>query len=160
MKLRGYKWNLTKENRLPCASDSCWHRDCLLDTAVASREIRQQHHLRAQCTPGGTGCVWEGPSGAPCGAPALTSSDCAFFLRKRFHLLIFRERGREGEREGEKHWSAASCSHPDQELNLQPSHVPWPWIEQTTFHFAERRPTNWATLVRADHASWTQLKWE
>ena len=46
-----------------------------------------------------------------------------FFFR--FYLFIFRQRGREGEREGEKHQCAlASCVHhnpgmcPDWELNL------------------------------------------
>ena len=31
------------------------------------------------------------------------------FFRKGFYLFIFRQRGREGERKGEKHWSVASC---------------------------------------------------
>ena len=39
---------------------------------------------------------------------------------KRFYLFIFRERGREGEREGEKHWPATWGMLPDQESNLQP----------------------------------------
>ena len=39
--------------------------------------------------------------------------------------IDFRERGRERERNKridvrEKHWSVASCTHPDQELNLLP----------------------------------------
>ena len=56
------------------------------------------------------------------------------FLKKDFYLLIFRERGREGEREGEKH-QCVVASHepptgdmagnpgmcPDWELNQQPS---------------------------------------
>ena len=33
-------------------------------------------------------------------------------LKKRLYLFIFGERAREGEREGEKHRSAASCMHP------------------------------------------------
>ena len=38
-----------------------------------------------------------------------------FFLR--FYLFIFRERGREGEREGEKHpWVVASCTPPARDL--------------------------------------------
>ena len=28
---------------------------------------------------------------------------CFLFFKKRFHLFIFREKGREGEREGEEH---------------------------------------------------------
>ena len=44
-------------------------------------------------------------------------------------LFILRERGREGERErnnnvGEKHRSIASCTSPNQGLNLKPRHVP------------------------------------
>ena len=55
------------------------------------------------------------------------------FLKKKFYLFIFRERGREGEREGEKHHCVVA-SHvpstrdpalnpgmcPDWELNQQP----------------------------------------
>ena len=55
-----------------------------------------------------------------------------FSFFKRLYLFIFRERGREWEREGEKHWSAASPTPPpgdlahnpgmclDQDLNQQP----------------------------------------
>ena len=35
-------------------------------------------------------------------------------------------------------------------LNPQPRHVPWPGIEQVTFHFVGQHPTHWATPVRAD----------
>ena len=38
-------------------------------------------------------------------------------------LFIFRERGREEERQGEKHRSVASCTCPDQGSNLQPRHA-------------------------------------
>ena len=46
------------------------------------------------------------------------------------YLFIYRERGREGEREGEKHQcekdiNLTSRIHPDQRQNLQPRHVPW-----------------------------------
>ena len=54
-----------------------------------------------------------------------------------------RERGREGEgretervnreREGEKHWSVASHTHPDRWRNLQPRNGPWPGIQAATF---------------------------
>ena len=33
----------------------------------------------------------------------FSTSMCILFLKKRFYLFIFRQRGREGEREGEKH---------------------------------------------------------
>ena len=81
---------------------------------------------------------------------------CAAWFFLRFHLFIFRERGREGEREGEKHWCersihclVASCTHPSWGSNLQPRHVPWPGIEPVTFHFARWCPTHWASPVRA-----------
>ena len=44
--------------------------------------------------------------------------------KKKIYLFIFRERGREGEREGEKHQSVASHTCPNQELNPQSRHVP------------------------------------
>ena len=52
-----------------------------------------------------SGCVWGVPEVVP-------------FFKKRFYLFIFRERGRKGEREGEKHrckkhWSVASPKGPD-----------------------------------------------
>ena len=49
-----------------------------------------------------------------------------FFFFKDF---VFRERGREEERGGEKHRSAASRTPLNQEPGLQPRHVPWPGIE-------------------------------
>ena len=52
--------------------------------------------------------------------PALPGSH--FFLR--FHLFSFRERGREGEREGEKHQCAvAYCVPPAEGPGPQPRHV-------------------------------------
>ena len=56
-------------------------------------------------------------------------------------LIDLRERGREGEREGKKHRSAASCLCPDQGTNLQPRHVPWPGIEPWPFGLEEDTPT-------------------
>ena len=41
-----------------------------------------------------------------------------------FLKFIFREKGREGEREEKKHPLVASCMHPNQGLSLQPRHVP------------------------------------
>ena len=47
------------------------------------------------------------------------------FFFKRFYLFIFREKGREGEREGEKHQCVvASQVPPTGEPGLQPRHVP------------------------------------
>ena len=63
----------------------------------------------------------------------LPKKDCLIILFLRFYLFIFRERGREGENQGEKHlYAVASCTpptgdptyktgmHPDWELNQQP----------------------------------------
>ena len=51
---------------------------------------------------------------------------------------MFRERGREGEREGEKHRCErdtliGSCTHSDWGPNLQPRYVPWLGIISATF---------------------------
>ena len=52
---------------------------------------------------------------------------CFFFglLKKRFYLFIFRERGREGEREGEKH-QCVLASHvlPSEDLAHNPGMCP------------------------------------
>ena len=71
-------------------------------------------------------------------------------------LIDLREKkgGRERERERninvrDKHWSVASCMHPDPKLNLQPRYVSWPEIEPMTFWFTNDAPTSWATLARA-----------
>ena len=44
---------------------------------------------------------------------------------KRFYLFIFRERGREGEREGEKYqYVVASCTPPSEDLAHNPGMCP------------------------------------
>ena len=74
---------------------------------------------------------------------------------KRFYLFNFRERGREEEREGEKHWcvrdTLITClSHaPSRGPGPQPRHVPWWGIEPAAFHFAGWHSIHWATLTRA-----------
>ena len=68
------------------------------------------------------------------------------FLKKYFIYLFiyFRERGREGEREGEKHQCVvASHTSPHWGLSPQPRRVPWPGIELVTFWFMEQHPTHW-----------------
>ena len=94
------------------------------------------------------------------GVPAITST---FHLRRGGKqekqkgayfsfckiLFFYTERGREGRKEGEKHQSVASCTHPVQGWNLQPIHMSWPGIELATFRFAGWCPTNWATPVKA-----------
>ena len=73
----------------------------------------------------------------------------------RTYLCIFREGGREGEREREKHphvreTSIDCLSHmPNWGPSPQPRHVSWLGIEPATLHFAGRYPTHWATPVRA-----------
>ena len=69
-------------------------------------------------------------------------------------LIDFTERGREGEKEGEKHEcekhrSVASHTCPDQGPNLQPRHVPWLGTEPTTFQSTGWCSNNWATPARA-----------
>ena len=78
------------------------------------------------------------------------------FIYLFIYLFIYSERkeGREKERERnmdvrEKHSLVASCTHPDQEPNLQPRHEPWRAIKPATFHFTGRCPTDWAMLVKA-----------
>ena len=56
----------------------------------------------------------------------LSFNLCTTFLTDfllRFYLFIFRQRGREGEREGEKH-QCVVASHVHQSPGLQPRHVP------------------------------------
>ena len=52
-------------------------------------------------------------------------------------LILERREGREGGRETSiqernKYWSATLSTRPNQRLNLQPRHVPWPRIEPVT----------------------------
>ena len=61
-----------------------------------------------------------------------------FFFR--FYLFIFRERGREGEREGKK-YQCAVASHvppPQGGPGRQPRHGPWLGIEPATLWFTAR----------------------
>ena len=77
-----------------------------------------------------------------------------YVILKRFYLFIFRERGREGEREGEKHWCAREtligCLLHTSNWRSGPQlrHVPWLGIEPVTFHLAGPCPTRWTTPVR------------
>ena len=74
-----------------------------------------------------------------------------------FILFIFRERGREGEREGEKHPcvrdTPISClSHaPNWGPGLSPRHVPWLGIKPATSLSLSYHSTHWATPVSYTH---------
>ena len=65
-------------------------------------------------------------------------------------LFISRERGKEGDREGEKHQCvvASHMSHTG-EPGLQPRHVPWLGIEPSAFQFTSQYSVHWATPIRA-----------
>ena len=70
-----------------------------------------------------------------------------FFLR--FYLFIFRERGKEREREGVKHQCVvASCAPRTGEPGLRPRHVPSMNIKPVTLWFAGRHSIHWATPAR------------
>ena len=77
------------------------------------------------------------------------------FFFKRFSLFIFRERGRVGEREGEKlrcgrdTWIGCLSQAPSWGPGLQPRPVPWLGIKPATFWFASLPSTHWATPARA-----------
>ena len=62
------------------------------------------------------------------------------------YLFIFSQRGREGEREGEKHQClVASCKPHTGKPGLQPRHVPQLGIELATIWFAGQRSIHRAT---------------
>ena len=78
---------------------------------------------------------------------------------KRFYLFIFRERGREGEREGEEHQWVASCTPHNSGPNLQSRLVSWLGIEPVPFLFVGWCLTTWATPIRAMfHIFWEYIQ--
>ena len=50
--------------------------------------------------------------------------NCCLFFFLRFYLSIFRKRGKEGEREGEKHWSVVSHTPPSRDMAPNPGMYP------------------------------------
>ena len=58
-----------------------------------------------------------------------------FYPYPRTRLVILERGGREGEREGEKHWSVASYVCPNHGPNLHPRYVLWPGTEPATLRF-------------------------
>ena len=96
---------------------------------------------------------------------STTFTYTSIFLKKYFiYLLIFRESGREGEKEGEKHQCEREISigclsyTPWLGLNLQPRCVPWLGNEWATFCFAGWHQTSRAMLVRATLPCWLEAK--
>ena len=76
-----------------------------------------------------------------------------FFFR--LYSFIFWERGKEGERQGEKHWCAGETSigclshTPSWGPGLHPRCVPWLGTEPVTFWFTGWHAIHWATPARA-----------
>ena len=67
----------------------------------------------------------------------------------KIFLFILRERGREGEKEGEKHQCVvASHAPPTGDLAWQPRHVLWLGIEPATLWFAGWHSIHWTTPAR------------
>ena len=79
--------------------------------------------------------------------PSQVFSTIFFFSFLKF---IFRERGREGEREGEKHQCVGRLLRaPHRGPGLQPRHVHWLGIKLVTPRFAGWCSIHWATPARA-----------
>ena len=76
---------------------------------------------------------------------------CLIFLKD--FIFFFRERGRGGEREEEKHQCTRDASIHLPSLNqgpgLQPRHVLWQEIQLATFQFTGRHSIHWDTPSRA-----------
>ena len=79
------------------------------------------------------------------------SFECFLLIKKIFYLFIFRKRGREGERETEKHQCVRETSigfllhAPNRGPGPQPRHVPWAGIKPATFWFADWCSIHWIT---------------
>ena len=73
---------------------------------------------------------------------------CFFF--EIFYLFIFRQRGSEGDRDGQKHPRlVASCTPLARESGSQPRHVPLLGIEPVTLWFAGQLLVYWVTPAGA-----------
>ena len=89
------------------------------------------------------------------------------FFKDFIFILFFRERGKEGQGEGEEHQCARETSFgclshaPNRGPGPQPRHVPWLGIELVKFWFASQHSIHWATPARAEHAcSLKQVSWK
>ena len=80
---------------------------------------------------------------------------CYFLFKKDFIYFIFRERGREGARKGEKRWyvreTLISCLFlaPSWGPGMQPGHVPQLEIAPVTFRFTGLCSIHWAPPAKA-----------
>ena len=84
----------------------------------------------------------------PSFSPSLSTYSSQFL--KRFYLFIFRERGRQGERKGEKHQCVVASGMPPRwGPGLQARHVPRLGIKSVTFWFTGLCSVHWATPARA-----------
>ena len=71
------------------------------------------------------------------------------FFFKILFIYLFRQRGRGGEREGEKHQCVvASHMPPTGGLAHNPRHVAWLRIKPATLQFAGQHSIHWATPAR------------
>ena len=80
-------------------------------------------------------------------------------LKKRFYWFIFRERGREGERKGEKHQCVVASCPPYWGSGLQPKHVPWLGIKPVTLWFSGQHSIHWATQAWSIYLIFTINLW-
>ena len=162
--MKGSKWRRWPFSPQPCTLPLLWS----WPTEECVPRLPAQHHGR--CTEGGLGTQREaGRPGAGqkhtsvlASTPRLqvssvTSGDSAspppremfFFFFLRFYLFIFRERGKEGEREGEKHQCVvASHTPPTGDLASTPGMCPGLGTEPATLWVAGPGSIHWATLAR------------
>ena len=68
------------------------------------------------------------------------------FIYFRDFIYLFLERGREGERKGEKHQCVVASRAPP---TGDPAHVSWLGIKPATLWFPGQRSIHWAILARA-----------
>ena len=86
------------------------------------------------------------------------------FFKYFIYLFPFRERGREGEREGEKQqcatdqWFGCLPHTPNQGVGRQPGHVPWPGIKPATFWVTGQHSVHWATPARAKYSNFERKR--
>ena len=144
---------------------SCSSLCALLDSVRTSARAFIAREGRIQYDP----CVFRGHTLVCCAASlelfkiGFQSSDLwfvichgIFYLKNFIYLFIFRERGREGEIEGEKHQCVRDTLidylslTPNWGPGLQSRCVPWLGIEPANVAFAGWCRTHWATPVRAN----------